>query len=750
MDRKAIIIIILLGNVFLSFSQEYLNSHLSIEARVDDLYSRMTLKEKVGQMTQYVGLKYMQGLTIADQLDDIENKGRKDFYPGLEVKDVKDRIKKGEIGSFLLVKGVDEANFLQRIALQSRFKIPLLIAEDAIHGHARYEGATVFPTPIGMASTFDTLLVKKIATITAKEMRQTGCHWTFSPNVDVGRDARWGRIGETFGEDPFLVGEMGRAMVKGYQNNSLESSVLACGKHFLAGSQPIRGLNFSPMDVSERTLNEIWLPPFESIINEGCATIMAAHHDLNGIPCHASKDLLKTRLRNILGFNGFIVSDWMDVNRLHSLHKIASSQEEANKLAVNAGIDVNMHGPRFFETVVLQVEEGEISEKRIEQAVKSILGYKFKLGLFEKVLVDPSKVNLRSDTAKSIALEAAQKSMVLLENKGNLLPLKNLKQTCIFLTGPNANNQTILGDWSAIQQDDQIITILEAFENERITLDYYESGDNSNISDEDIEETKLRASESDITVLVLGDNPTRSTEVVRTSGENSDSANLNLFGRQDELIQAAYDAGKPVVVVIISGKPRAIKKAKELASAIIYAWEPGEFGGQALVDIIFGRYNPSGKLPITIPISSGQLPAFYNHRPAAYFRSYNDEPTEFLYEFGSGMHYTNVTYNNLVVDDEITNEQPVSVKFNVSNNGNLPVEETILVYVRDNYASVTTPVKSLAAFRKVKLLPKETKLVEMKIPFKAFSLWNQNMERVVEKGDFTIMVDEMKATTQLK
>ena len=274
--------------------------------------------------------------------------------------------------------------------------------------------------------------------------------------------------------------------------------------------------------------------------------------------------------------------------------------------------------------------------------------------------------------------------------------------------------------------------------------------DHSNISDKDIEETKLRASESDITVLVLGDNPTRSTEVVRTSGENSDGANLKLFGRQDELIQAAYDAGKPVVVVIISGKPRAIEKAKELASAIIYAWEPGEFGGQALADIIFGRYNPSGKLPITIPMSSGQLPSFYNHRPAAYFRSYNDEPTEFLYEFGSGMHYTNVTYNNLVVDDEITNEQPVSVKFNVSNNGNLPVDETILVYVRDNYASVTTPVKSLAAFRIVKLLPNETKLVEMKIPYKAFSLWNQNMERVVEKGDFTIMVDEMKAATQLK
>ncbi|WP_159520513.1 glycoside hydrolase family 3 N-terminal domain-containing protein [Sunxiuqinia indica] len=750
MVRKTIIFIILIGNAFLAFSQDYLNPRLPVEVRVNDLYSRMTLEEKVGQMTQYVGLKYMQGLTSSDQMDDIENHDKKEFYPGLGVNDVIVKIKKGEIGSFLLVKGVDEANYLQNIALQSRLKIPLLIAEDAIHGHARYEGATVFPTPIGMASTFDTLLVKKIASITANEMRQTGYHWTFSPNVDVARDARWGRLGETFGEDPFLVGEMGRAMVKGYQNNELEASVLACGKHFVAGSQPLRGLNFSPMDVSERALNEIWLPPFKSIINEGVATIMAAHHDLNGVPCHANEYLLKTRLREKLGFNGFVVSDWMDVIRLHSLHKIASSQEDANRLAVNAGIDINMHGPGFFETLVAQVEEGKIPEKRIEQAVKSILRHKFRLGLFEQVLVNPSTVNLRSDTAKAIALEAAQKSMVLLKNKNKVLPLENLKQMRIFLTGPNANNQTVLGDWSARQKDDQVITIFDAFKSEQPTLDYYACGDHSNISDKDIEETRLRASESDITFLVLGDNPTRSTAVVRTSGENSDGANIDLFGRQDELIQAAYDAGKPVVVIIISGKPRAIKKAKELASAIIYAWEPGEFGGQALADIVFGRYNPSGKLPVTFPLSSGQLPAFYNHRPAAYFREYNDEPTGFLYEFGSGMHYTTVTYSNLVVDRELTNEQPVSVKFNVLNSGNLPVNETILVYVSDDYASVTTPVKSLAAFYKVELLPNETKPVEIKIPYKAFSLWNQNMERVVEKGSFTILVDDMRAVTELK
>ncbi|WP_034042174.1 glycoside hydrolase family 3 N-terminal domain-containing protein [Wocania ichthyoenteri] len=733
-------------------SQPYLNPDLTINQRVDDLISRMTLEEKVGQMTQYVAFKHIQGVSGVAQLDDIENvNSDNEFYPGLKIADIKEKIKKGEIGSFLLVKGLDEANYLQKLAAESRLKIPLLIGEDAIHGHALYSGATVYPTPLALASSFNKELVKNIARATAKEMRLTGYHWTFSPNVDVAKDARWGRTGETFGEDPLLVGEMGKAMVEGYQENLKNEGVLSCLKHFIAGSQPSRGLNFTPMDASQRAMKEIWLPPYEKSIKAGAKTVMAAHHDLNGVPCHANDYLLTDILRNEWDFDGFVVSDWKDVFRLQTLHKVAENLEQAASLSVNAGLDMNMHGPGFHEYVVKNVEKGIIDLSRVDQAVKAILTSKFELGLFEKVLVDEeNEKKLFDEESRDLAYKAALESMVLLENKGNILPLDTKKYKNIFITGPNANNQTLLGDWAGKQPDDNVVTILEGvrngFKNSNVT--YYECEDHRSISDEDIDKVKYKASEADVSIVVVGDNSFRTYWNSRTNGENSDRADVSLFGRQLDLVKAAHASGKPVIVILVIGKPTAIPWIKENIPGVLVAWETGAFSGTAVSDILLGKYNPSGKLPISFPRSSGQLPVFYNHRPSSYYRTYNDEETGALYGFGYGLNYSNVVFSNLSVPENIEKNKLIKINVEVKNNGYLPIDETVLLFFRDNFSSVTTPVKSLLAFQRTYLNANESKQVFFEIPYESLALLNKDMVWEVENGEFTFFIDKLNAVSR--
>ena len=752
--KKRVCLVFLVLSVALRpiIAQSYLDSNISTEQRVNDLLGRMTLKEKVGQMTQYVGLKHMQGLSGVNQLDDIENHHPdRDFYPGLDISSIKTKIRNGEIGSLLLVKGLDEANYVQQLATESRLKIPLLIGEDAIHGHAMYVGATVFPTPLAMASSFDTALVKKVARATAKEMRLTGYHWTFSPNVDVARDARWGRTGETFGEDPFLVGEMGMAMVAGYQQNLKENGVLSCLKHFVAGSQPLNGLNFAPMDVSRRTLEEVWFPPFEKSIKAGAKTVMAAHQDLNGVPCHLNDYLLTDILRDRWGFDGFVVSDWNDVFRLQTLHRVAEDKEAAAALSVNAGLDMNMHGPGFFESVIKNVKNGTIELNRIDKAVKEILRMKFELGLFEKVLVDDdNEKKLLDSSSKELALEAALKSMVLLENKNNVLPLDTKKYKNIFISGPNANDQTLLGDWAVNQPDINVVTILEGVQNafDESNITYYECGNHKNISDQDLQVVKQKALEADLSIIAVGDNSLRSDMNNRTNGENSDRADIRLFGRQLELIKAAHASGKPVIVVLVIGKPTAIPWIKNNIDGVLVAWEPGQYGGTAVADILLGNYNPSGKLPVSFPQSSGQLPTYYNHRPSANFRRYNDESTGALYDFGYGLNYSKVVFENLSVEDKIMKDQPIRINVNVRNGGPLPVEQSVLLFFRDDYSSVTSPVKSLLAFQKIMLDVGETKEVSFEIPFGSLALLNKDMVRTVEKGEFTFMIEDLKTSAK--
>ena len=417
----------------------YLDSNADIEDRLSDLMARMTLEEKVAQMCQYVGLEHMKKAEKSISAEELIGNDALGFYKNLHSSQVAQMVVDGKIGSFLHVKTAEESNYLQSLAEKSRLKIPLIIGIDAIHGNALVSGTTVYPTPINMAASFDNYYPYQIARETAIEMRATGSHWSFTPNIDVMRDPRWGRVGETFGEDPFLVGEMGVAMINGFQQGDYTGTdkVIACAKHMIGGGEPINGLNASPMDVSERTLYEIHLPPYKKAIDAGVYSIMAAHNELNGIPCHMHKELMTDVFRGEWNFDGFYVSDWMDIERIEKLHRVAENFKEASFLSVDAGMDMHMHGPHFLENIVELVKEGRISIERVNEASEKILLAKFKLGLFENRYVDLTKVDNRIFTKqhKQTALDAARHSITLLKNKDRILPLKKANKK-IFVTGP--------------------------------------------------------------------------------------------------------------------------------------------------------------------------------------------------------------------------------------------------------------------------------------------------------------------------
>ncbi|HRD82006.1 MAG TPA: glycoside hydrolase family 3 protein, partial [Saprospiraceae bacterium] len=426
----------------------YLNPSAPVEKRVKDLMSRMTLEEKVAQMCQYVGLDHMKKAEKELTEEEMKKSDAQGFYVGLFSKDVARMAEEGKIGSFLHVVTAEEANLLQSLAMKSRLKIPLLIGIDAIHGNGLFRGATVYPSPISMAAAWNDEMAYRIGRETAMEMRATGSHWAFTPNIDVLRDPRWGRTGETFGEDPYLVGNMGVQQILGMQTQNFTGTdkVIACAKHLVAGSQSVNGLNASPTDISERTLMEIFLPPYRRAIQEAKVfSIMAAHNELNGVPCHSDKRLMTDILRKKWGFEGFYVSDWNDVERIATWHFVARNFEEAALLSVDAGLDMHMHGPYFQEYIVKHVQNKRLSKARVEEACAKILEAKFRLGLFENPFVEIKDIpkHVFTPEHQATALESARQCMTLLKNKG-VLPLGEGKGRKIFVTGPNADNMTTL------------------------------------------------------------------------------------------------------------------------------------------------------------------------------------------------------------------------------------------------------------------------------------------------------------------
>jgi len=722
----------------------YFDESLPSEKRVELLMNEMTLDEKIGQMCQFVG--------EASDID-FDSKDTKSNYT-LALGARAGMIKEGKIGSFLKVSTYQEANILQSLAEESRLKIPLLIATDAIHGHGMYMGpTTIYATQIGLAASFEPELAELMAEYTASEMRATGFHWAYSPNVEVVRDARWGRIGETFGEDPYLVTEMGNAMVRGYQGENFDTptNVIASAKHFVGGGIAYNGVNGAPADVSERTLHEIFFPPFVGSIENGVYTIMPAHNEINGIPAHAHHEYLTDLIRGEWGFDGFYISDWMDIQRLESAHKIVDSEREADKVAVLAGMDVHMQGPGFFENVKSLVENGEIPISRIDHAVSKILFAKFQLGLFENRYTNKQFVEntLLKDSHLELALKTAQKSMVLLKNNG-VLPLKKDLDRLV-ITGPNADHQALLGEWARVQPDNNVITVLEGIREQYpkgTKIDYVPIAQHHKITRSELSKVAKAAKRADVVIAVMGENSLR-FDKNKTSAENVDRPTLNLIGNQIELLEKIKASGAKLVVVLVNGGPIASEWLTENADAILEAWEPGMFGGKAIAETLAGKINPGGRLPITVPRSVGHLQSFYNHKPSAFHRGgFYLSSRKPLYYFGYGLSYTSFEYSNLSVPVTMSTDDNLSFSIDITNTGDMDGDEVVLIYINDKVSSVTTPVRKLVAFKRIHLKRGEKQTLNFTIDNKNFALLDRYMRSVVEPGEFEIIIgDRVKVQT---
>ena len=748
--KRFTILLLLLASLASCGKEDWRDTSLPASDRAKLLLREMTLEEKVGQMCQYVAPCYVppgQGSPYKNIDATDENLGNKDLA---------DKIRRGEVGSFLHCMTTKEAIALQELAKESRLGIPLLIGIDAIHGNALIEGCTIYPTSINLASSFDPEIVEKIGTETAQEMRQKGLYWTFAPNLDVARDARWGRMGETFGEDPFLVTEMGKYSIWGLQGrdrNFDEGHVIACAKHLIAGGEPFGGLNAAPMDVSERQLREIYLPPFIAAVQDAhVGTVMAAHNEVNGIPCHGNSWLLKDLLRDELGFDGFVVSDWMDIERLHAMHHWAPDSTEAFIRSVEAGIDMHMQGDNYFEAVIGAVKSGRIPMRRIDEAVGKILEMKFAVGLFEAPM--PSMAPLENAEAhRQTALAAARESIVLLKNNG-VLPLDVVRR--ILVVGPNADSQTILGDWAAPQPDSLVVTVLEGIRAEfpKVMIDTMCFGGMiSNINEKGIAEARRKAVSADVCIVVAGENSQRYSAFGRTCGENCDRDDLDLPGMQEELLEAVASTGKPTILVLMTGRANSLAWAKENVDAIVNVWEPGQMGGQAVAEVLSGKVNPSGKLPVTMPRSVGQVPTVYNHKHSQYSRLFATNETGPLWPFGFGLSYSKFSYSTPTIVAVEPQEVPSAiarVTVNITNEGPYNGAEVVQLYIRDEYASVTRPVKELKAFKRIFLKNGESATVTFDITPEMLQCFGAENRWSVEPGEFTIMVGSSSADEDLQ
>lgn len=732
----------------------YKDASAPVEKRVEDLLSRMTLEEKVGQMNQFVGLEHIRKNEASLSEEDLRNNTANAFYPGFSADSVADWTRKGLVGSFLHVLTIEEANYLQSLAMQSRLAIPVIFGIDAIHGNANAPDNTVYPTNIGLAGTFDLDLAYRIARETAAEMRAMNMHWTFNPNVEVARDPRWGRVGETFGEDPYLVSKMGVQTVKGYQGDLSSDDVLACIKHFAGGSQPINGTNGSPTDLSERTIREVFFPPFEEGVKAGAMSLMTAHNELNGIPCHSNDWLMEDVLRGEWDFRGFVVSDWMDIEHIYDLHATAENLKEAFYQSIMAGMDMHMHGVYWNEYVCELVREGRIPESRIDESVRRILDIKFRLGLFEQPYADENTtMDVRlCDEHRNTALEAARKSVVLLKNDG-LLPLSKDRYRRVLVTGINADDHNILGDWSADQRPENVITVLEGLKMVSPETDFVfvdQGWDPRNMSRAKVDRAASVARTCDLNIVVAGEYMYRGRWTERTSGEDTDRSDIDLVGLQNELIRKVAASGKPTILVLVSGRPLGTEWAAEHLPALVNAWEPGMYGGQAIAEILYGKVNPSAKLAVTIPRSVGQTQMIYNHKPSQYFHPYAVTPSTPLYPFGYGLSYNTYEYSDLTIDkEEMTAEQTLKVSVKVKNTGKMAGDEIVQLYIRDCFSQVTRPVKELKDFARIPLAPGEAKTVEFTVTPDKLMFLDRHLDPIVEPGEFILMVGPSSADSDL-
>lgn len=742
----------------------YKNANLPINERVKDLLSRMTIEEKAAQMM----CVWMEKPNDNSKVPKAQMPLGGEFSPAL----AKEKMPYG-MGQFArqreyrdAKRSAEYANAVQKWLIENtRLQIPAVFHDEILHGNMG-EGSTVFPVPLSLASSWDVDLITQVFTVAARQTRVRGTHHVLGPNMDLAREARWGRSEETYGEDPYLATRLLVALVKAIQGNATyanpkigEMHVIATGKHFAGHGQPENGTNIGPINISERILRETHFVPFEAAIKEASLfSIMPAYHEIDGIPVHANKWMLDTLLRKEWGFQGTIVSDYYAMTELQSRHKVAADLADAAKQSLEAGLDIELPDPNVNKTLVEQVKAGKIPVSLVDQAVSRLLYQKFQLGLFENPYVDAEKAATMTDTAedRALAAEAARRSIVLLKNEKNTLPLDKSKLKSIAVIGPNAN-RAHLGGYTD-PNPPRSVSILDGVKTKlgsSVKVNYAEGvkitkeggnwfGDTATLNDSAsdqklIDEAVKVAKDSDAVILAIGGNEDTNKE---GWAENhlGDRDSLELVGRQNDLVKAVLATGKPTVVFLINSGPLAINYVSENVPAILEGFYLGEETGSAAADVLFGDYNPGGKLPVSFPRSVGQLPIYYNYKPSAR-RGYLFSTTSPLYAFGHGLSYTTFKYSNLkIAKPKIGTNESTTVTVDVTNTGKVRGDEVAQMYLRDEVSSVTRPVKELKDFARISLNPNETKTVTFTITPEKLQFYNREMKRVVEPGKFKVMV----------
>ncbi len=723
---------------FQNYSQQnsYLKKDPVIEKKVDLLLSKMTLEEKIGQLVRKTEINSETGKMIREGKFGIMGN------PGRQIRDS-----------------------LQKIAVeQSRLHIPLAFAADVIHGYH-----TIFPVPLAQSCSWDPELAEKAARIAALEASSDGLNWTFAPMVDIARDPRWGRIVEGAGEDPYLGSIMAAAYVKGYQGKSLsdEGSISATAKHYVAYGAAQAGRDYNTVDISARTLREIYLPPFHAAVNAGTGSIMSAFNDLNGVPASGNYFTLTKILRDEWKFKGVVISDYNSIGELVN-HGVAKNKSDAARVGITAGVDVDLAGDTITGDIYAPylenlVENRIVPEKLIDRSVRRVLRLKYELGLFDHPYVDTAffRKDLPSQEDRNkIAQQLADESIVLLKNEKNVLPLKKDIHS-IALIGPLANDQDdLIGPWAPDGISKNVVTVLEGIKNKispKTKINYVKGCDFLDSSSAEFDEAVNAAKESDVAVLVVG-------ESRDMSGEASSRAFIDVPGIQEELIKEIYKTGKPVVVVLMNGRPLTINWESENVPAILETWFLGNQTGNAIADVLFGDYNPSGKLTATFPRAVGQIPIFYNHmntgRPPSptdhYTSKYLDCPVTPLYPFGYGLSYANFSYSDLTIDKKNISENDSSIaSIKVTNNSSIGGTEIVQLYTHDHFADVTPPVKELKGFKRIYLQPGESKIVKFVIKPEMLAQYNIDMKKVIEPGIYDVMIgrnsdDYLKTSFELK
>ena len=758
----------------------YKDDRLPAARRVEDLLARMTLEEKAAQMTCVWRNK---ADTLVDAGGNFDGaRARASFAHGNGIGQVGRPSDAG--GGRSPRQNAELTNAIQRFFIEeSRLGIPVIFHEECLHGHAA-PGATSFPQPIGLGATFHPELVEALYSMTALEARVRGTHQALTPVVDVARDPRWGRVEETFGEDPYLVSRLGVAAVLGFQGDGTYrdgTRVIATLKHFVAHGQPESGMNCAPANISMRVLRETFLAPFRAAIREaGAMSVMASYNEVDGVPSHANHWLLRDVLRDEWGFDGFVVSDYYAIWELADRpethgHHVAADKRDAAVLAVRAGVNIELPEPDCYVHLAELVRDGTLAERELDELVAPMLAAKFRLGLFDEPYVDPGVAErvVGSVEHRALALRAARETITLLKNEQELLPLHLPALGTIAVIGPNAD-RSLLGGYSGVPNYDvSVLQGIRDYVGERARVVYSEgckitiggswNADEVIPSDPDEDRRQIAeavnvASEADVIVLAVGGNEQTSREAWNLN-HMGDRASLELIGRQNDLVDAMVATGKPVVALVFNGRPLSFVHLNERVPAILECWYLGQECGRAVAETLFGDNNPSGKLPITIALSAGHVPAFYNHKPSAR-RGYLFDDASPLYAFGFGLSYTtfrvaNVRLSTMGSDTissrfEMVSDPIALVRADVSNVGARTGTEVVQMYVRDRVSSVTRPVKELKGFQRIVLNPGETRSIELPITRESLAFWNIDMQEVVEPGEFEIMIGTSSRDSDLQ